>query len=367
MTEVRVDPNQVRVTGNEGDYTLLLGCEPLLTPAGRPVAHSSRRLLEHIRRDLTTHDTLDVTRFGPYSIYCTQKDFVEEGQDMLAGHIEAALLADLVMYRVPGPEQVDQLKRWYFVLNYLEAAGCWLPALPMCPPEGTVVDDDVLAWLPDDLQSEMRRIAQVVGADYEDLPPERRALVINLFNIHHSGVLLPLMLVTGRCSGEEYAEAVIAAEAWLPHTFGDADWNEYGEALSSLRSDAYMAMEYAAHYYDESQNAIQRLIAGGESMTVEFKSSLRMNLHAQPVSKDPAMEHEVLKTIAAFLNTTGGSLLIGVDDAGGIVGIAVDSFKNRDAFERHLTTIIRERLRPLVTEVVRTSFERFGREEVCLV
>ena len=76
---------------------------------------------------------------------------------------------------------------------------------------------------------------------------------------------------------------------------------------------------------------IERLLASGEATTLEFKSSLRTP--TGPLAKDGkfeldplrhALEHEVLKTIAAFLNTDGGVLVIGVADDHTIVGIEVD-------------------------------------------
>lgn len=60
--------------------------------------------------------------------------------------------------------------------------------------------------------------------------------------------------------------------------------------------------------------SVEELIHRGESERLEFKSTLRWNLHTD--SKDKRIEHAVLKTIAAFLNTQGGTLLIGVEDDG---------------------------------------------------
>ena len=53
---------------------------------------------------------------------------------------------------------------------------------------------------------------------------------------------------------------------------------------------------------------LDRLLAEGESETVEFKESL---------------DREALETIAAFANTRGGALLIGVRDDGTVRGIAL--------------------------------------------
>ena len=55
------------------------------------------------------------------------------------------------------------------------------------------------------------------------------------------------------------------------------------------------------------------LIAAGESDRVEFKSTLRTNLHTN--RRDRAMESAVTKTLAAFLNSDGGALVIGVHSA----------------------------------------------------
>jgi len=50
--------------------------------------------------------------------------------------------------------------------------------------------------------------------------------------------------------------------------------------------------------------------------------------------------HAALKTIAAFLNTEGGDLLIGVAELG-IVGIEKDQLENDDKFMRHLAQVVR--------------------------
>jgi len=54
--------------------------------------------------------------------------------------------------------------------------------------------------------------------------------------------------------------------------------------------------------------------------------------------------HATLKTIAAFLNTEGGDLLIGVADDGSIVGIERDQLESEDKFMRHLVQVVRNGL-----------------------
>ena len=90
------------------------------------------------------------------------------------------------------------------------------------------------------------------------------------------------------------------------------------------------------------ETPIAEIVGRGESSTVEFKSSLRMNLHTK--NPDPKIEHGVLKTLAAFLNTRGGTLVIGVDDKGAVLGVGVDGFPSEDKMDQHLANLIRDRL-----------------------
>jgi predicted HTH transcriptional regulator len=59
---------------------------------------------------------------------------------------------------------------------------------------------------------------------------------------------------------------------------------------------------------------------------------------------DKVVTHSVLKTIAAFLNTEGGDLLIGVADDKSIIGIEADQFESDDKFMLHLAQVVRNSL-----------------------
>ncbi len=98
------------------------------------------------------------------------------------------------------------------------------------------------------------------------------------------------------------------------------DDRAFGEAIKNFLFDQYLR----AH-----RNA-EELIKRGESKTLEFKSTLRWSLK-EDRQDDKGVTHAVLKTIAAFLNTEGGDLLIGVADDG------VDR-RHRDATSSRATT-----------------------------
>lgn len=111
------------------------------------------------------------------------------------------------------------------------------------------------------------------------------------------------------------------------------DDRAFGEAIKNFLFDQYLR----AH-----RNA-EELIERGESKTLEFKSTLRWNVK-KDCQDDKLVTHEVLKTIAAFLNTEGGDLLIGVADDGTIVGIERDQLESDDKFMRHLVQVVRNGL-----------------------
>ena len=106
----------------------------------------------------------------------------------------------------------------------------------------------------------------------------------------------------------------------------------FGALVKTLLFDQYL----------RGHRNAEALIKRGESKTLEFKSTLRWNLREN--RKDNRVTHATLKTIAAFLNTEGGDLLLGVADDGSVIGIERDAFTNDDKFMLHLTQVVRNAL-----------------------
>jgi hypothetical protein len=84
------------------------------------------------------------------------------------------------------------------------------------------------------------------------------------------------------------------------------------------------------------------MIQSGENHHVEFKTTLRYDMKTNLVNKE--LEQVVLKTIAAFSNKQGGTLIIGVADDYDIVGLENDfsTLKegSKDNFELHLRNLV---------------------------
>lgn len=111
---------------------------------------------------------------------------------------------------------------------------------------------------------------------------------------------------------------------------------------------------------------IHELATKGESTTLEYKATLRTNLHTYQI--DPRMEMGCLKTIAAFLNSrNGGTLLIGVMDNGTPVGIEADGYLNEDKMLLHLDNLVKERLGPKYMMYIHPHFEEYDGYKVLAV
>ena len=131
------------------------------------------------------------------------------------------------------------------------------------------------------------------------------------------------------------------------------------------------ALEEYRNFIPKTGDAeILALIAQGESAQLEFKSTARWNL--KEAKKDRTMEEVILKTIAAFLNTNGGTLLIGVADDGSVLGLQPDyqtlQKKNRDGYELWLTNdlLLKEMGKDLAPYIA-ISFHIIDQQEICKI
>jgi Protein kinase domain/Putative DNA-binding domain len=116
----------------------------------------------------------------------------------------------------------------------------------------------------------------------------------------------------------------------LPHTLRDL-------IFSLLSADPERRPASAAEVIERLEGIgtvradVERLLESDESARLEFKASLRVPIGPpRPTDKRTAgelervLEREVIETLAAFLNTDGGTLIIGVTDDRKVVGIEVD-------------------------------------------
>lgn len=114
---------------------------------------------------------------------------------------------------------------------------------------------------------------------------------------------------------------------------------------------------------------LEEINSSSESDVLEFKSSFRWDYNKNCVNND--LEKQVLKTVAAFLNSKGGNLIIGLNDNGDALGIEKDLLtvkgRNNDGFERGLIDRITVNIGPNVAPFIDIYFKDFKGVTICIV
>ncbi len=115
--------------------------------------------------------------------------------------------------------------------------------------------------------------------------------------------------------------------------------------------------------------SIDALIGDGENQYVEFKSSLMWDYRQQRVNKE--LYVPVLKNVAAFMNTSGGAILIGVDDDGKALGLEPDLSaipkKDSDGFENVFNQAFNKMVGAEFRQFVEVTFPDVAGVIVCLL
>ncbi|MDD4110376.1 MAG: DUF262 domain-containing protein [Clostridia bacterium] len=119
----------------------------------------------------------------------------------------------------------------------------------------------------------------------------------------------------------------------------------------------------------ETKISLEELIEEGESEELEFKSSLRWNYKLDQIDKE--MENVIIKSISAFGNGQGGTLIIGVNDESEILGLDNDYSSlngSKDEFELHLRNLLNKNFgKVFATNAIKLNFEKTNDQEICII
>ncbi len=123
----------------------------------------------------------------------------------------------------------------------------------------------------------------------------------------------------------------------------DAGFNLCKEIVEPPESLATPLATELEMYPRGDKEELIKIMASGESSFFEFKSTMRYDIHTHIVNKE--LGAEICKSIAAFMNSNGGVVLIGVNADGTVRGLD-DDFKtlgklqNKDGFLLAFSDII---------------------------
>lgn len=131
--------------------------------------------------------------------------------------------------------------------------------------------------------------------------------------------------------------------------------------FSNLINDLYeICLKIYSIGESRLKSRIRNIAASGEGRKVEFKSTLVYDLNQK--QKNVEMKIAIAKTIAAFLNTSGGTLLIGVDNHGNPIGLDYDLslLFSKDSFENTFSEIIVNMIGSEHNNYIKSQFEKFN-------
>jgi serine/threonine protein kinase len=123
---------------------------------------------------------------------------------------------------------------------------------------------------------------------------------------------------------------------------------------------------------------IEKLLASDESATLEFKPLLRIPVRppkpgetGSPETPGPMYKYPALKSLAAFLNTDGGTLIIGVRDDRTIIGIEDDVSRckgsMRDAWRKTFDDLVSSHLESTALNYIDLQLEPWQGRTIAII
>ncbi|MEH2252845.1 RNA-binding domain-containing protein [Nostoc sp.] len=171
-------------------------------------------------------------------------------------------------------------------------------------------------------------------------------------------------------------------EQWITENLETLEQNYFGQYIAVINKtviDAADTEEALKQQIEERQlrrflttirkigdlRPISELIQLPESDRLEYKSTFQWDVKLNRENKD--LRFSTLKTIVAFLNSEGGTLIIGVEDNGNIFGLEKDlsllKNGNLDKLERTVIDSVCNHIGKNFTQQIKIRFEKIYRED----
>ena len=175
-------------------------------------------------------------------------------------------------------------------------------------------------------------------------------------------------------------------EQWIAENLGDLEQDYFGQYIAVINQtviDAANTEEILKQRIEERQlrrflttirkigdlQPISELLKLTERDYLEYKSTFQWDVKRSCENKE--LKFSVLKTIVAFLNCEGGTLIVGVEDNGNVFGLEKDlsllSDGNLDKLERAIFTSICNHIGKNFIQQIKIRFEIVKGKDVCAI
>jgi len=146
-----------------------------------------------------------------------------------------------------------------------------------------------------------------------------------------------------------------------------ADFLEARRELMARKLNEFMA-SLVVEPQEKRERPLEELITLDESATLEFKSTLQWDVVQNQPNKH--LRQSVIKTVAAFLNSEGGILVVGVDDDKSVLGLDRDLKLlggSLDRFDQLLSALFTDFIGPEYAHFIKHHIENVDGKQVCVV
>lgn len=339
----------------DDDFILYVNEKPMLSAYGNSIAHSNARLL---RFAITNKIFPTFSNLSPLKLLTRLVDVQANSDTFFEFELHEVLLVDPLLETSPISSLMmnDFMQDNTFLLDYIFLNSSSLAS-----------SFNNFLLKKEENQSKHDFLIQSIN----ELSVEQQLVLNALYTENGEGLAIHMLLLMGLISVSEYASGLLIMKMKNnnPEVI-DKIKNEGVKAIAWIQqqiiTNTLTGLDFLTMCENKNKiSVIEEIINRGEDNQTEFKSTLRWDIRQE--KKNPAIEHAVLKTICAFLNSEGGDLLIGVRDDGSIEGIEPDQFDNDDRFLLHLWTLIKTSMGDEVVEWVKTKLQKFGDKTVCRV
>ena len=147
-----------------------------------------------------------------------------------------------------------------------------------------------------------------------------------------------------------------------------AEWKHlFDISESQLKSEFNALLNYVDHVNPSSDaESLDNLIRYGESKTLEFKATAKYSIDAK--ADDKNLYYPIIKSICAFANTDGGTLIVGFDErSNNFIGIEKDGFKNIDMWENYIRNHLDQKAGKYIGTLFEIDFKDYESKTIALI